>query len=57
MPHFGPIKRRELMLYNDDLGQTNWSYASGEMSATKTNTYFWENRATSSRFYRVVEVE
>lgn len=48
---------RYRVLYSDDLGQTNWTYASGEISATKTNTYFWENRATASRFYRVLEVE
>ena len=48
---------RYRVVYNDNLGQTNWYYASGEISATKTNTYFWENCVTNSRFYRILEVQ
>lgn len=43
--------------YKSDLNQTNWTDASGDISATKTNTAFSENLSGSNRFYRVTEFE
>jgi hypothetical protein len=43
--------------YKGDLNQTNWTDASGDISATKTNTAFSENLSSSNRFYRVMEFE
>lgn len=42
---------------NNDLTTTNWQYASGELSATKTNTAFAVSVAgIPSQFYRIVQV-
>jgi Subtilase family len=43
--------------YRNDLASGSWQYASGELSATKTNTAFTVSTAgASSQFYRIVQV-
>jgi hypothetical protein len=43
--------------YKGDLNLTNWTDASGDISAVKTNTAFSQNLTSTNRFYRVVEFE
>jgi hypothetical protein len=43
--------------YKGDLNQTNWTDASGDISATKTNTAFSQTLTGTNRFYRVMEFE
>ena len=43
--------------YNNDLTTTNWQYASGELSATKTNTAVTiPTSGAANQFYRIVQV-
>jgi hypothetical protein len=43
--------------YEDDLSSANWQYATGELSATKTNTVSTlSTSGVTNRFYRVVQV-